>query len=103
MSPQVTLSTAVRICQGIGMTPSDLLWGLQGQRPKWTEGNHRTRESEVITINDLEAWLSSLRRQWQEERAWLTSLLNRIAAHSEDSGVTAGETALLIVQEDIDK
>ena len=100
---QVTLSTAVRICEGVGMTPSDLLWALQGKRPKWTEGYHITRESEVITINDLEAWLSSLRRHWQEECIWLTSLLNRIAAHSDDSGLTPGETALLIVPEDIEK
>ena len=100
---QVTLSTTVRICEGVGMTPSDLLWALQGKRPKWTEGDYITRESEVITINDLEAWLSSLRRHWQEERAWLTSLLNRIAAHSDDSGLTPGETALLIVPEDIEK
>src|SRR6266704_6520350 len=100
---QATLSTAVRICEGIGMTPSNLLWALQGKRPKWTEGYYITRESEVITINDLEAWLSSLRRHWQEECISLTSLLNRIAAHSDDGGLTSGETALLIVPEDIEK
>lgn len=100
---QATLSTAVRICEGVGMTPSDLLWALQGKRPKWTEGYYITRESEVITINDLEAWLSSLRRHWQEECTWLTSLLNQIAAHSDDGGLTPGEMALLIVPEDIEK
>ena len=100
---QVTLSTAVRICQGVGATPSDLLWALRGKRPKWRERDHIKRESEVITINDLEAWLSSLRRHWQEERAWLTGLLNRIAAHSDGSGLTLGETVLLIVPQDIEK
>jgi transcriptional regulator with XRE-family HTH domain len=100
---QVTLSTAVRICEGVGMTPSDLFWALQGQRPKWTDGGDVTRESEVITINDLATWLSSLRRHWQEECAWLTSLLNRIAARSDNGGVTPSETALLIVPEDIEK
>jgi len=100
---QVTLSTAVRICEGVRMTPSDLLWALQGKHPKWAEGYHMTRESEVITINDLEAWLSSLHRHWQEECIWLTSLLNRIAAHSDNGSLTPGETALLLVPEDIEK
>ena len=100
---QVTLSTAVRVCEGVGMTPSDLLWALQGKQPKWTEGCHVTRESEAITIDVLEAWLSSLRRYWQEECTWLTSLLNRIAAHSDNGSLTPGETSLLIVPEDIEK
>jgi len=54
---QVTLWTAVRICEGVEATPADLLAALQGKRPAWATGNQRGRAAEVITINDLEALL----------------------------------------------
>lgn len=100
---QVTVATVVRICEGIGATPADLLAALQGSRPTWTERCQKTPDAPVITIKDVEALLSSLRSSWQEGRVWLTHLLNQVAAYSDEGNTSPGETALLIVPEDIEK
>jgi transcriptional regulator with XRE-family HTH domain len=99
---QVTVPTAVRICEGVEATPADLLWALQGRRPKWATGHQRMRESEVVTISDLEAFLCSIHRHWDDGCAWLTSLLNQIV--SWENGYDNASTAIsLIVSEDIEK
>jgi transcriptional regulator with XRE-family HTH domain len=100
---QVTVATVVRICEGIGATPADLLAALQGSRPMWAHRCQKTSASEVMTIPDVEALLSSLRRSWQEGCVWLTHLLNQVAAYSDERNTPAGETMPLIVPEDIEK
>lgn len=100
---QVTLWTAVRICEGVEATPADLLAALQGKRPAWATGYQIGRAAEVVTINDLEALLFFLKHHWKEGCLWLTSLLNRIAASTEEGQAASGETGMLIVPEDIEK
>ncbi len=100
---QVTVLTAVRICEGVEAAPADLLCAMRGERPKWARGQTDIHEDVVITIKDLEALLCFLRCHWEEGCRFLTSLLNRIAAASKDEGRVQGETVLLIVPEDIEK
>ncbi len=100
---QVTVLTAVRICEGVGAAPTDLLMALRGTRPKWTRRQPDTHEDGVITIKDLEALLCFLRRHWEEGCHFLTNLLNRIAAAERADGRMQEETSLLIVPEDIEK
>jgi transcriptional regulator with XRE-family HTH domain len=100
---QVTVLTAVRICEGVEATPADLLSSMRGKRPKWATGQQAMDAGEVVTIKDLEALLCFLRCHWEEGCRFLTSLLNRIAAASRDDGRVQGEMALLIVPEDIEK
>ncbi|HEU5383117.1 MAG TPA: helix-turn-helix transcriptional regulator [Ktedonobacteraceae bacterium] len=100
---QVTLWTAVRICEGVEATPADLLAALQGKRPAWATGYQRKRVVEVITINDLEALLFFLQHHWKEGCLWLTGLLNHIAASTEVGQAAPKDQAVLIVPEDIEK
>jgi transcriptional regulator with XRE-family HTH domain len=100
---QVTVATVVRICEGVGAAPADLLAALQGSRPTWAHRCQKTSASEVMTIPDVEAFLSSLRRAFQEGRVWLTHLLNQVAAYSDERNTPPGETVPLITPEDIEK
>jgi transcriptional regulator with XRE-family HTH domain len=100
---QVTVLTAVRICEGVGTAPADLLSAMRGERPKWARRQPDIHEDVVITIKDLEALLCFLRLHWEEGCRFLTNLLNRIAASERADERLQEETTLLIVPKDIEK
>ena len=99
---QVTVWTAVRICEGVEATPVDLLWVLQGKHPQWATGLQVRQESGVVTINDVVAFLCYMHQSWHEGCTWLTSLLNWIASQ-EQRHATPRKAVSLIVPEDIEK
>jgi transcriptional regulator with XRE-family HTH domain len=100
---QVTLWTAVRMCERLNMTPADLLGALWGKRPPFAVRQKEGQEGDIVTVEDLEAFLRYMRRRWQEGCAWLTSLLNQVAAREDDGRASHGGSAPLIVPEDIEK
>jgi transcriptional regulator with XRE-family HTH domain len=100
---QVTLWTAVRMCERLNVTSADLLAALQGKRPPFAVQQKGGQAVDVVTVGDLEAFLRYMRRHWQEGCAWLTSLLNQIAPLADDGRVSHGGSAPLIVPEDIEK
>jgi transcriptional regulator with XRE-family HTH domain len=100
---QVTLWTAVRICESLDMTPADLLVALWGKRPPFAAQQKERQEVDVVTVGDLEAFLRYMRRRWQEGCAWLTSLLNQVAEREDDGRASHSGNAPLIVPEDIEK
>jgi transcriptional regulator with XRE-family HTH domain len=101
---EATLSTVIRICEGVHATLADLLWALEGKPwPNLATPQHPTREV-MPTIGDIEAFLISMRSDWQAGRVWLAALLNRITSlHDASEGSMQGSAQLLFVPEDIDK
>ncbi len=100
---QVTVWTAVRMCERLNMTPADLLGALRGKRPPFAVRQQAGQAVDVVTVGDLEAFLRYMRRRWQEGCAWLTSLLNQVAAREDDGRASHGSAVPLIVPEDIEK
>jgi transcriptional regulator with XRE-family HTH domain len=100
---QVTLWTAVRMCERLNVTPGDLLAALRGKRPPFAAWRQAEQGVDVVTVGDLEAFVSYMRRTFQEGSTWLTSLLNQVAAREEEGYASHGGSAPLIVPEDIEK
>ena len=101
---EATLSTVIRICDGVQVTPAELLWALEG-KPWPNLAPPQNPIGEIMpTTGDIEAFLTSMRSDWQAGRAWLAALLNRIASLQDASEKSMqGSAQPLFVPEDIDK
>ncbi len=75
---QPTLSTTIRICEGLGITMPDLLLELQGRHMASFEPKRATEGEAVPRASDVEAVIEYFRKDWQSGRTWLAHLLNRI-------------------------
>lgn len=75
---QVTLSTAIRICEGLGVTGSDLLEAVRGKHVPYQEDSSSTRDKAIPTMEDVEAFLVSLQSGPPAGYHTLSSLLNKV-------------------------
>jgi transcriptional regulator with XRE-family HTH domain len=101
---QVTLLTAIRLCEGLGVTLDDLLYTVYGQHT--TKGDHVESPvaTNVPTIKDVEQFLSYFHRNEEEAKVWLSNLLNKIFSMSRNVPKSVeGSPLRLFVPEDVQK
>ncbi len=101
---QVTLPTAIRLCEGLGVTVEDVLNVVYGNHAIPDDQEQQSVTPAVPTIRDVEQFLSYFRRNEEKGKVWLTDLLNKIVSMSRSvpEGVEGG-TFRLFVPEDIQK
>jgi transcriptional regulator with XRE-family HTH domain len=75
---QVTLNTAVQICEGIGASLTDLLEALLGKHFPTLEQQPPSEEKVMPTIRDAEAFLAYAHRDQHACYSWLAHLLNSV-------------------------
>ena len=97
---QATLTTVMRLCEGLDISLADLLFTLEGRHFAHVEHLHQNTGEIMPTLKDIHVFLSSFHTDVLPMRAWLASLLNKIAvlARTEDR-----HTQQLFVPEDIEK
>lgn len=101
---QVTLKTAVQICEGIGVPLSDLLKALLGKFFPSLEQQSPSETKVMPTIRDAEAFLAYAHQDQRACYSWLAHLLNGIAASGGLSTENKRKRGLRIfVPEDIQK
>ncbi len=101
---QATLVTAVRLCDGLGMTPSSLLEALQ-RKPSVSLDPVETSGCEAIpTLSDVQAFLHYISEDWQAGRLFLADMLNMVASIQIRPGFLGHRVVPhLFVPEDVDK
>ncbi len=82
---QVTLLIAIRLCEGLGVSVSDVLTEVYGVRTLKSTQEEITRISTLPTMNDVEQFLHYFRNHKDEARNWLTELLNKISLLDESA------------------
>lgn len=75
---QVTLSTAIRICEGLGVTGFDLLEAVRGKHVPSQEESSSVRDKAIPTMEDIEAFLVSLQSDPPAGYHTLSRLLNKV-------------------------
>lgn len=101
---QVTLLTAIRLCDGLGISVADVLDSVYGKHTLKGEQEQQSIIPAVPTMNDVEQFLSSFYRNEEEGKIWLTDLLNKVVSMSRSvPGSAQGSVFRLFVPEDIQK
>jgi len=101
---QVTLLTAMRLCEGLGVTKDDLLDAVYGKHTIKGDQEEQPVTLAVPTMNDVEQFLSNFHRNEEEGQVWLTDLLNNVYTISRSILASPGVSPLrLFVPEDIHK
>lgn len=101
---QVTLLTAIRLCEGLGVTVEDVLKVVYGNHATSDDQEQRSGTPLVPKISDVERFLSYFHRNEEQGKAGLAYLLNKIVSKSRSaSEVVEGGTFRLFVPEDIQK
>jgi len=101
---QVTLNTAVQICEGIGASVTDLLEALLGRHFADLEQQPPFKERVMPTVGDVEAFLAYAHAEQQACYSWLAHLLDRVAVQTGDSKRSGWKRGSgLFVAEDIQK
>jgi transcriptional regulator with XRE-family HTH domain len=101
---QITLQTAIRLCEGLGMTVEDLLQVVYGNRSVPDDREKPYEKPLVPKLRDVEQFLTDFHQDEELGKLWLSYLLNKIASMS--SSESKGDekvTFLLFVPEDIQK
>jgi len=75
---QPTLSTTIRICEGLGITMPEILLALQGRQMASFEPMQAPEGEAVPKASDVEAVIEYFRKDWQRGCTWLAHLLNKI-------------------------
>jgi transcriptional regulator with XRE-family HTH domain len=101
---QVTLLTAIRLCEGLGVTLDDLLYTVYGKHS--TKGDHEEPPLaiNVPTMKDVEQFLSYFHMNEEEGKVRLSDLLNKVFSMSRSVPISVeGSPLRLFVPEDIQK
>src|SRR5260370_27511004 len=93
---QVTLLIAIRFCEGLGATVSDVLTVVCGERMFSDAQEPMTEADAIPTEDDVERFLNYLHSHIEEGWAWLTSLLNRIVSMTGSTERTADVSQLFV-------
>ncbi len=93
---QVTLLIAIRLCEGLGATVSDVLTVVCGERMFSDAQEPMTEADAIPTEDDVERFLNYLHSHTEEGWAWLTSLLNRIVSMTGSTERTADVSQLFV-------
>jgi transcriptional regulator with XRE-family HTH domain len=75
---QVTLSTAIRICEGLGVTGHDLLEAVQEKHISYQKDNRLTPDETIPTLENVETFFTALHSNPQEGYYILSSLLKKV-------------------------
>jgi len=104
MKTQVTLATAVRLCEGLGVTPLSLLEALE-RKPGVDLVSFDGSGCEAIpSLDDVQMFLRYIGDNWQAGCLLLADMLNMIASIHIHAGFTEPrEVPHLFVPEDVDK
>jgi transcriptional regulator with XRE-family HTH domain len=81
---QVTLGTAIRICEGLGMTATDLLLAVRGKRLVPLEEMNTPTEDPIPTLHTIEMFLNSFRANPEAGYLLLSNLLNKVVFLKEE-------------------
>lgn len=97
---QVTLITAIRLCEGLGKDVSDVL-AIMREKPTLIETEELTNRADAVpTLSDVEQFLSYFQGNKEEGKIWLSNLLDRVILISRSAG---GNLSRFFVPEDIQK
>jgi transcriptional regulator with XRE-family HTH domain len=99
---QVTLLIAIRLCEGLGVTVSDVLSVVYGEGTFNGAQESMTEADALPTEYDVEQFLNYLHTNTGEGKAWLTDLLNRVVSMTRSTERSA-DVSKLFVPEDIHK
>lgn len=75
---QVTLSTAIRICEGLGVTAIGLIQAIQGKQLLLTEDTSLPPNDAIPTLHDVESFIISYRTNPREGYLLLSNILNKV-------------------------
>ncbi len=101
---QVTLLTAIRLCEGLEITSADILKTVYGEHSSKSVQAPLSVTPAVPKMSDVENFLSYYHGNEGEGKLWLADLLNRAVTMSRStSQVQENGPLRLIVPEDIQK
>ena len=92
----VTFGTVIRLCEGIGVSRTELVSGLLGKTLPNRDSMMSMEESPVLTIQDVEMFLKKWRQNELASRIFVANVLNMIVTRK-------GEVPRLFVPEDVEK
>src|SRR2546421_1680939 len=101
---KVTLLTAIRLCEGLGMSVADVLDVIYGKHIIKGEQEQQSLTPVGPTLSDVEQFLSYFHEHEEEGKIWFTDLLNKVVIMS--GSVPRGvkeDTLRIFVPEDIQK
>ena len=101
---QATLTTAIRLCEGLGVTREEVFQALLGEALPELGQEGVAAEAPVVLASDVEAFLNFFYADQQACKIWLATLLNAVVARKRvsEEGST-GNWLPLFVPEDIQK
>lgn len=101
---QVTLLTAVRLCEGLEVTVTDVLDAIYTKHFVKGEQESLSTTPTVPTLSNVEQFLSFYHDNENEGKTWLTDLLNRVLLMNKSTSQNMKEHNFrLFVPEDIQK
>jgi len=101
---QVTLLTAIRLCEGLGKDVSDVFTVLRGKPMNKDVEERVTGADAVPNMGDVEQFLTYFQSNKEEGKIWFSDLLNRVVSMSRgDEGSARGNLSRVFVPEDIHK
>jgi transcriptional regulator with XRE-family HTH domain len=104
MRTQATLATAIRMCEGLGITPSLLVEVLQGTAASDLEPVVLSGHEMIPMLEDVQAFIRSMRRDWRRGSLLLAEMMNTIALLQLQGRRTNRENGRpLFVPEDVDQ
>jgi transcriptional regulator with XRE-family HTH domain len=74
---KLTLLTAIRLCEGLGVTVTDVLTILSGRGVSSGQQEGSTKATSVPIKDDVEQFLTHFHKNREEAELWLSNLLNR--------------------------
>ena len=101
---QVTLTKAVRMCEGLGVSLPMLLEILHGERMTDLPSSGTVEQDIMPRRNDIYLFLSYLHADWQMGYKLLADLLNTLASlHASSKRASSGRVRRFFVPEDVEK
>src|SRR5258706_3650704 len=79
---KLTLLTAIRLCEGLGVNVTDVLTVVSGRGVFGGQQECSTKATSVPTRDDVEQFLTHFHRNRAEAELWLSNLLNRVVSLS---------------------
>src|SRR5260370_22396122 len=101
---QVTLLTAIRLCEGLGKDVSDVFTMWRG-KPMYKDVEERVTGADAVPcMGDVEQFLNYFHSSKEEGKIWFSDLLNGVVSMSRSDEESArGNLSRVFVPEDIHK
>jgi transcriptional regulator with XRE-family HTH domain len=97
---QTTLYTAIRICEGLEVTPADVTRALQGKPPVSVGEPHEAYVTDrpMLTVEDVKACVETFQADPQKGRSLLANLVTRSFGMLDRRGATGAEVQQLVLE-----